>query len=197
MAELSHAFHDHDPGDGFTYDPVGAWDTRNTSGILGHPFHGPATDRAFATGDVVFRGRSGVSFRRYAADIDRVWSIGPATSDVQDLYRLAWECNRAMASAIRPGVTCADVYAAGAAVEKRHGWPDRLTGRTGHGYRNVGGLSVFPGCMRVLEPGMLLSVEPLFATSIGFFDLEDQYVVTETGAECLHDPAPEALPICG
>lgn len=27
------------------------------------------------------------------------------------------------------------------------------------------------------------------------YDLEDQYVVTETGAECLHEPAPEELPI--
>jgi Xaa-Pro aminopeptidase len=30
-----------------------------------------------------------------------------------------------------------------------------------------------------------------------FYDLEDQYVVTERGAECLHEPAPEELPVVG
>ena len=197
MTRLRDTFGGEYPNPQFTYDPVGAWDTRNVFDALGNPFHSSVSDRPFAVGDTVFRGRSGVSFRRYPADIDRVWFIGSPTPEVADLYRIAWECNRSMADAIRPGVTCADVYAAGAAVERRHGRPERLTGRTGHGLRNVGGLSVFPGCDRVLEPGMVLSVEPLFSTEMGFFDLEDQYVVTDDGDLCLHDPAPETMPICG
>ena len=46
----------------------------------------------------------------------------------------------------------------------------------------------------VLEPGMLISVEPMFAAEHGFYDLEDQYLVTETGREALHELAPEMLP---
>ena len=46
----------------------------------------------------------------------------------------------------------------------------------------------------VLEPGMLISVEPMFAAEHGFYDLEDQYLVTETGREALHELAPETLP---
>jgi Xaa-Pro aminopeptidase len=42
---------------------------------------------------------------------------------------------------------------------------------------------------------MILSVEPMFGNRHGFYDLEDQYVVTERGAECLHEPAPEELPV--
>jgi Xaa-Pro aminopeptidase len=141
------------------------------------------------------RGYSGVSYRGYEADIDRVWVIGKPTDAVRDLYRMTWECNRAMAEAIRPGVTCADVFAAGARVEARWGWPSRGTGRTGHGFRNTGGLSVHPDNSTVLEPGMVISVEPMFPTVHGFFDLEDQYVVTEAGAECLHEPAPEDVPV--
>ena len=49
----------------------------------------------------------------------------------------------------------------------------------------------------VLEPGMILSVEPMFGNRHGFYDLEDQYVVTERGAECLHEAAPEDLPVIG
>jgi Xaa-Pro aminopeptidase len=108
---------------------------------------------------------------------------------------MAWESNQAMAAVLRPGITAADVYAAGAAVEGRFGLWERVTGRTGHGYRNTGGLSVFPGCQTVLDAGMVISVEPIYHTPYGQFDLEDQYLITETGAECLHEPAPEHLPI--
>ena len=100
-----------------------------------------------------------------------------------------------MAQKIKPGRTCADVYRASLPVERRHGFPERVAGRIGHGYRNTGGLSVHPGNETVLEPGMILSVEPMYATEYGFFVLEDQYLVTETGAEALHPLAPEALPI--
>jgi Xaa-Pro aminopeptidase len=80
-------------------------------------------------------------------------------------------------------------------VERRHGFPERVAGRIGHGYRNTGGLSVHPDNETVLEPGMILSVEPMYATMHGFFVLEDQYLVTEAGAEPLHPLAAQSLPI--
>jgi Xaa-Pro aminopeptidase len=46
-----------------------------------------------------------------------------------------------------------------------------------------------------LEPGMVISVEPIYQTPFGMIDLEDQYVITADGAECLHEPAPEELPV--
>ncbi len=42
---------------------------------------------------------------------------------------------------------------------------------------------------------MVLSVEPMLGNDHGYYDLEDQYLVTETGRECLHEPAPEELPL--
>jgi hypothetical protein len=35
----------------------------------------------------------------------------------------------------------------------------------------------------------------MFAADHGFYDLEDQYLVTDTGREALHDLAPETLPV--
>lgn len=179
----------------YEYEAGDMWDVRN--GRLPHtsnPFHAVPTRRPFLVGDVVMRAYSGVSYRGYVADIDRVWAVGRPTRAVLDLYRLTWECNRAMAEAIRPGVTCADVYAAGAAVEARFGRPPRPAGRTGHGLRNTSGLSIHPDNPTVLEPWMVVSVEPMFVTPDGFFDLEDQYLVTPTGREPLHELAPEELP---
>jgi len=179
----------------FSYTATGVWDVRNAADAASmNSFHAVATDRVYRAGDVVMRGYSGVAFNGYVADTDRVWAIGKPTQAVLDLYRMTWECNRAMAATIRPGVRGADVYAAGARVEAQHGYPERLTGRTGHGLRNTGGISVHPDNQTVLEPGMVTSVEPMFPTTHGFFDLEDQYLVTEEGSECLHEPAPETLP---
>jgi Xaa-Pro dipeptidase len=193
--ELERRFRDR-YGDDFEYVAAGLWDVRNASDpSSSNVFHAVATDRPYRRGDVVFRGYSGVGRRGYIADTDRIWVVGSPTEAVRALYRMTWECNRAMAEAIRPGVTCRDVYAAGAAVEARHGQPPRQTGRTGHGLRNVGSLSVHPDNWTVLEPGMVISVEPMYASEHGFFDLEDQYLVTETGAVCLHDPAPAELPV--
>jgi Xaa-Pro aminopeptidase len=180
----------------FAYTAVGVWDVRNAADLGSmNSFHAVVTDRVFRPGDVVMRGYSGVSCNGYVADTDRVWAIGAPTQAVRDLYRMTWECNRAMAESIRPGARGADVYAAGARVEARHRYPERRTGRTGHGLRNTGGISVHPDNQTVLEPGMVISVEPMFPTIHGFFDLEDQYLVTDQGSECLHEPAPEILPV--
>jgi Xaa-Pro dipeptidase len=177
------------------YQAQGVWDVRNPARADSPMFHAVTTDHRYDVGDVVFRGWSGVWCMGYIADIDRVWSVGRPSRKALEMYRVAWESNRAMAAAIRPGATCADVYAAGTAVEQRNGLPERLTGRTGHGLRNTGGLSVHPGNRTTLEPGMILSVEPMYATEHGFFDLEDQYLVVDDGAEALHEPAPEEMPV--
>ena len=80
-------------------------------------------------------------------------------------------------------------------VERRHGLPERRAGRVGHGLRNTGGLSVHPDNHTVLEPNMVISVEPMFATEYGWFDLEDQYLVTASGREALHRTASPELPV--
>jgi Xaa-Pro aminopeptidase len=100
-----------------------------------------------------------------------------------------------MEEVIEPGNTLSDVYAACARVEEEHGLPERPAGRVGHGLRNTSGLSVHPDNHTVLEVGMLFSCEPMFGSEWGFFDLEDQFLVTETGYERLHRPAPERIPV--
>ena len=54
---------------------------------------------------------------------------------------------------------------------------------------------MYPENHTVLEPGMIISVEPMLVTEEGWFDLEDQYVVTATGREILNPPARPELPI--
>ena len=182
-------------GRGYSYRSEGAWDIRNPEAGDSCPFHHVATDRRFRKGDTICRGSSGASYRGYAADVDRVWHIGQPPEVVSRLYRVNWECVRAMEEAIRPGNLLSDVYAACARVEQKHGLPERLVGRVGHGLRNTSGLSVHPDNHTVLEPGMVFSCEPMFGNEWGFFDLEDQFLVTEKGYEILNSRAPEEMPV--
>ena len=193
FAGLAEAFHTRF-GAGYSYSPEGGWDVRNQSHNDYNTYHGVTTDRPYRAGDCVCRGTSGASYRGYGGDIDRVWYLGNPPEAVLTSYRKAWECNQAMAAAIKPGARCSDVYQAGVVVEKKFGGPIGQSGRRGHGVRNTAGLSVYPDNHIVLEPGMIISVEPMFGNEYGFFDLEDQYLLKETGAECLCDPAPERLP---
>ncbi len=182
-------------GEGYAYQANTAWDVRNRKARDSNMFHAAVTDRVFKDGDFLSRGHSGVSYRGYAADVDRSWHIGQPSAEVLKYYAITWECNQAMAEAIKPGNVCSDIYAACVAVERKHGLPDRRTGRVGHGFRNTGCLSVHPDNHSVLEPNMVISVEPMFATEDGWFDLEDQYLVTESGREILHPIATPDLPI--
>ena len=182
-------------GPGYGYEVEGGWDVRNAAAGEYHLYHHGVTDRVFRPGDQVCRGTSGAHYRGYGGDVDRIWYLGTPPDVVRRWYRMTWECNRAMAAQVRPGARCSDVYAASVAVETKYGLAPGRSGRRGHGLRNTGGLSVHPDNHTVLEPGMILSVEPMFGNRHGFYDLEDQYVVTERGAECLHEPAPEELPV--
>ena len=182
-------------GDGYAYQQAGGWDIRNPNTGDSSRYHSAITERVFKVGDQVTRGLSGASYRGYGADIDRIWYIGTPPEIVRRWYRIAWECNRAMAEAIRPGARCSDIFAAFSRVERQHGLPATRSGRCGHGLRNTGGLSVHPDNQTVLEPGMVISVEPMLGNANGYYDLEDQYLVTATGRECLHEPAPEELPL--
>ncbi|MCC2626429.1 MAG: peptidase [Thermomicrobiales bacterium] len=181
--------------EGYTYKAEGAWDVRNKRAGDYNLFHAGPTDRPYRAGDYISRGTSGVSYRGYGGDVDRSWHLGTPAAEVLRLYQITWECNQAMAEAIKPGYRCSDIYAACATVERQHDLPERRAGRVGHGLRNTGGLSVHPDNHTVLEPNMVISVEPMFATDDGWFDLEDQYLVTATGRQILHTPATPDLPV--
>jgi len=61
-----------------------------------------------------------------------------------------------------------------------------------HIRRIVSDLAYLTWAVALLVPA---AVEPMLNNEYGYYDLEDQYVVTETGRECLHEPAPEQLPV--
>jgi len=154
------------------------------------------TDRPFMDGDVFNRMTSGMSYLGEDADVDRTFYVRRnPPANVEKWYRVTSMCTQAMGEAMRPGVTCAEIFELENRIAKENGLPERVLGREGH-WSNPSGLSIHPDCRIVLEPGMVISVEPTFCAEFGYFDNEDIYVITDNGSRILHTPAATEIPCC-
>ena len=189
-------------GDGYSYGmwEGGLWgyhDIRNPK----HPgmnliSKGKLTDRPYIEGDVFNRAHSGTSYLGQDADVDRTYYVGKnPPAEVAKWFRVTSMCNEAMGNAMRPGVKCSEIFELENRIAKKNGLPERVLGREGH-WSNPSGLSIHPDCNIVLEPGMVISVEPTFCADFGYFDVEDIYVITQNGSRILHPAAPKEIPCC-
>jgi Xaa-Pro aminopeptidase len=126
-------------------------------------------------------------------------AIGRPTTAQQERYRLVRAIMHECVAAIRPGVTMPELtgramrtFAANRLVFSSHS-------RIGHGL----GLDITePPSINLTDEtavraGMVLTMEPTSATDFGFFQLEENVVVTDDGCEILTEPAPEELPVIG
>ena len=156
--------------------------------------HGSTGERALARGDVLLIDAA-TTVGGYWGDITRCATVGPAS----DAVRHAWDAVRAgydaAVAAVGPGVRSRDVDEAARAVITEAGYGEAFIHRTGHGL----GLEVHePPYLsgtseEVLEPGMIVTVEPgVYFTGRFGLRLENDVLVTDTGADVLTD-APEEL----
>ncbi len=128
----------------------------------------------------------------YTVDYVRMASLGPATDAQKRVHSAVLDVNEKMADALKPGVTCSEIYRLGArAIEDlRDEVTDlaRLSGaRMGHGQGMLltEPPSVTPEDHTRLEPGMVISTEPGVRSGNVQFQWEDVHVITEEGHEQL------------
>lgn len=141
---------------------------------------------------------TGVEVAGYCSDVTRMAVIGPPTSEQRDLYRFMLEVQQACIQAFKPGVTCQDIMAVCQEALRRAGRTTQKVGRIGHGVglESTEYPSLALGEMVPLEPGMVFACNPNYVTSIGYFNSEENLVVTETGYRILSEPAARAeLPV--
>jgi Xaa-Pro aminopeptidase len=171
--------------------------------------HGRATEaklpkRGFVTMDF------GVVLEGYCSDMTRTVHLGKASEYEWDVYHLVLEAQQAAVAAVQPGVRCGEIDEAARSVLRRAGLEKEFSHSTGHGV----GLEIHEGPRiaakqeQVLEPGMVITIEPgaylskqpkqrglqvkkSGSRAAGFgVRIEDMVLVTEGGSEVLTAASP-------
>ena len=151
--------------------------------------HASPTERKLQAGDLLVIDW-GATYDGYISDLTRTFAVGEVDDEYQKIHRLVQEANAAGRAAARPGVPCADVDKAARAVIENAGYGQYFTHRTGHGIGMEGHEEPYMrgDNMQLLEPGMAFTVEPgIYLPDRNGVRIEDNVVVTETGADVLSD----------
>jgi Xaa-Pro aminopeptidase len=166
--------------------------------------HGTGSDRrsnASPSGAVLARGDmvwvdAGLVHRGYWSDFVRMAVVGDVSRERREEYRFVHDVSRMLLDRIRPGTLSSEVM----------GWAEdafRDAGRTvGNATRIGHGLglditeppSIVGGDPTPLVAGMTLAIEPGTASDLGYFVVEENFVVGPDGIELLSPPAPNELP---
>jgi ectoine hydrolase len=157
--------------------------------------HGTPVGRTLGRGDVVYLEVDGVA-RRYHCNISRSAIIGEPSPEIARMYTLVHETLERATEAMRPGVNVSEIVELVAACHRGH--EQNTWGRFGFSCEItypphwIGALSLMPGDHHVLEPGMVITMEPGLAYYQGAtFGLGNNVLVTEHGPEVLNNVSTE------
>jgi Xaa-Pro aminopeptidase len=170
---------------------LGAENVPSVHVTIGRDFVAEPTGRLkIRSGDTVVIDTSAV-FEGYMSDVTRTVVVGEATDEQREMYAYSVSLNQACFEAFRPGATCADVNIACQEELARAGRAGRkAVGRIGHGvgidYLEYPSLTATEDV--VLEEGMVFACNPNFMTDYGFFNIEENLVVTSDGHRMLSNP---------
>lgn len=160
--------------------------------------HGTVTDRVVQEGDLLLFD-FGAMVDHYPADITRTFAVGPLNPELTKIYNVVLAANEAAIRVAKPGLPAQEVDRAARKVIMDAGYGDFFIHRTGHGL----GIDIHEepnmreGNTRLLEPGMVFTVEPgIYLEGKGGVRIEDNVLVTETGVEVLTS-YPKSLRIIG
>ena len=151
--------------------------------------HAAPSERKLQPGDLLVVDW-GATFEGYISDLTRTFAIEAVDEELAQLHHIVQQANAAGRAAARPGAAAAEVDKAARGVIEQAGYGAYFTHRTGHG---IGLDAHEPPYIRgdnpqILEPGMAFTVEPgIYLPGRGGARIEDNVVITETGAECLSE----------
>ncbi|MDH3376048.1 MAG: Xaa-Pro peptidase family protein [Gammaproteobacteria bacterium] len=141
---------------------------------------------------------TGITYDGYFCDFDRNFAFGHITEEAQRCHEAVWDATEAGIAAARPGVTAAGLWTAQAHVLDAAGAQGLNVGRSGHGLgmHLTEPPSNMPGDDTVLEPGMVMTIEPGMELAPGKMLVhEENIVITEDGCELLSRRAPRIMPV--
>ncbi|MEX9251998.1 aminopeptidase [Pseudenterobacter timonensis] len=180
-----------------------SFDTLVLSGPRGSLPHGKPSDKIIAAGELITLD-FGARCQGYCSDMTRTFLVAggdasPENHPLYAVYQTVLAAQLAAIAAIRPGVTCSEVDRAARDIITRAGYGAHFGHNTGHAI----GIDVHeeprfsPGDTTVLQPNMVLTVEPgIYLEGLGGVRIEDMVLVTPEGGEVLYT-MPKTLLLTG
>lgn len=174
-----------------------SFDTIIASGARSALPHGRASTLAIRSGAFVVCD-FGVILSGYCSDQTRTVWVGSVSGDARRVYEAVREAQQAATEAVRPGIAVGEVDAAARKVLRKAGLGRHFTHSTGHG---VGleiheGPRVADGQREVLQPGMVITIEPgVYFPGKWGVRIEDMVAVTAGGCEVLTPTSKELIAV--
>ncbi len=164
-----------------------AFDTIVASGYRGALPHGIASNKEIEQGDLIVID-FGAVFQGYHADMTRTVVVGKPDRQQEEIYNLVLRAQMKALEVLKPGIKCSDVDFAARNIISNEGYGANF----GHGLGHSVGLeihespSLSPRDDTVLEPGMVITVEPgVYLNGWGGVRIEDLVLVTPVGCKIL------------
>ncbi len=157
----------------------------------------PPSERRLQAGDVLVLD-TGCIFDGYFCDFDRNFAFETVDDETRRAYDALYRATEAGLAIARPGRTCADLFNAMQAVLEPAGALGNQVGRMGHGLgmQLTEGPSLTSFDETVLEPGMVLTLEPGMQFAPGRLMVHEENIVIRDGApELLSRRAAAELPV--
>lgn len=131
----------------------------------------------------------GAVYQGYHADMTRTFSLGKWPAKVAEIFQIVLDAQLKSAAALAPGKSTKEIDAIARDHIAKAGYADFFGHGLGHGLGLNGHeeprLTNMLSPSR-LEPGMVVTIEPgIYLPGVGGVRIEDDYVITDTGAECL------------
>jgi Xaa-Pro aminopeptidase len=145
--------------------------------------HGVASEKVIEKGELVTLD-FGAYYKGYCSDITRTVAVGDVSDELKEIYNTVLKAQLRGMDGIKPGITGkeADAFTRDYITEK--GFGDYFGHSTGHGL----GMEVHEGpslslkSNTVLEPGMIVTVEPgIYIAGVGGTRIEDDTLLVEGG----------------
>ncbi len=157
------------------------------SGTRSAMCHAPATMKAFAQGETVTVDY-GAMYQGYMSDITRNFALGRPDSKALEINAILLKAHKAAAESLRPGISGCEVDAIARKVISDSGYGENFVHGLGHGL----GLEIHEAprlsktSQDILQIGDVVTIEPgIYIEGWGGLRIEDDYLITEDGAECI------------
>ena len=156
----------------------------------------PPDETKLQAGDVLMLD-TGASLRGYFCDFDRNFAIERASDACARAYAQLWRATEAALQAARPGISAEHLYRV---MQSSLGVNGNDIGRMGHGLgmQLTEEPSLMPGDQTVLQPGMVITLEPSIETAPGCIMVhEENILITEHQPRLLSHRTPPEVPVLG